>query len=87
MNSNIVSLLYRLCGLVGTVLDYTVIGPGFESRRYHFWGRCSGSGSGPLSLLRITEGLFERKHLIPANVGTSFADKWRPLGPYISLAD
>jgi hypothetical protein len=51
----------RLCGLVVRVPGYRSRGPGFDSRRYQFFGEVVGLERGPLSLVRITEGLLEWK--------------------------
>jgi hypothetical protein len=49
----------RLCGLLGTVPGYRYRGPGFDSRRYHIFWEVVGLERGPLSLVRITEELFQ----------------------------
>jgi hypothetical protein len=38
-----------------------MIGPGFDSRRYHIFYVTMGLERGPLSLVRINEELLERK--------------------------
>jgi hypothetical protein len=50
----------RLCGLVVRVPGYRSRGPGFESRRHQIFWEIVGLERGPLSLMRITEGLLER---------------------------
>jgi hypothetical protein len=51
----------RLCGLVVGVPGYKIRGPGFDSRRYQIFWDVVGLERGPLSLVRITEELLERK--------------------------
>jgi hypothetical protein len=55
----------RLCGLVVRVPGYRSSGPGFDSRRYQIFWEVVGLERGPLSLVRITEELFERKVAAP----------------------
>jgi hypothetical protein len=51
----------RLCGLVVRVPGYRSTGHGFDSRRYQIFREVVGLERGPLSLVIITEKLFERK--------------------------
>jgi hypothetical protein len=51
----------RLCGLVVRVPGYRSRGPAFDSRRYQIFWEVVGLERGPLSLVRITEELLERK--------------------------
>jgi hypothetical protein len=48
-----------LCYLVVTVPGYRSIGLGFESQRYQILREVVGLESGPVSLVRINEELFE----------------------------
>jgi hypothetical protein len=57
--------LNRLCGLVVRVPSYRSRGPGFDSRRYQIFWEVVGLERGPLSLVRITEQLLERKVAAP----------------------
>jgi hypothetical protein len=50
----------RLCGLVVRVPGYRSRGPEFDSRRYHIFWEVVDLERGPLSLVSITEELFER---------------------------
>jgi hypothetical protein len=43
------------------VRGYSSRGPGFDSRRYQIFWEVVGMDRGPLSLVRITEELLERK--------------------------
>jgi hypothetical protein len=54
------SIKDRLCGLVVRVPAYRSRGPGFDSRRYQIFWEIVGLERGPLSLVGITEELFER---------------------------
>jgi hypothetical protein len=63
-NQILLALLYRtdlLCGLVIRVPGYRPIGPGIHSRRYWIFGEAVGLERSPLSLVRITEKLLERR--------------------------
>jgi hypothetical protein len=51
----------RLCGLMVRVPAYRSRDSGFDSRRYHIFLEAVGLELGPLSLVRITEELFEWK--------------------------
>jgi hypothetical protein len=51
----------RLCGLVVRVSGYRYRGPEFDSRRFQIFWEAAGLERGPLSLLRTTEELLERK--------------------------
>jgi hypothetical protein len=51
----------RLCCLVVRVPAYRSRGPGFGSRCYQIFWEVEGLERGPLSLVRITEELPERK--------------------------
>jgi hypothetical protein len=51
----------RLCGLVTRVPGCRPRGSGFDSRRYNIFWIALGVEQGPLSLVRITEELLERK--------------------------
>jgi hypothetical protein len=51
----------RLCGLVVRIPDYRSRGPAFYSRRYQMFREVVCLERGPLSLVRITEELLERK--------------------------
>jgi hypothetical protein len=55
----------RLCGLVVRVPGYRSRDPGFDSRRYQIFSEVVGVERGPLSLVRITEELLERKAAAP----------------------
>jgi hypothetical protein len=55
----------RLCGLVVRAPGYRVRGPGFDSQRYKIFLEVMGLERVPLSLVRITEALFERKVAAP----------------------
>jgi hypothetical protein len=44
--------------------DYSYRGPGFNSRRFQIFWQAVGLDRGPLSLLKITEELLERKIVI-----------------------
>jgi hypothetical protein len=55
----------RFCGLVVIVPDCRSRGPGFYSRRYQIFWEVVGLEQGPLSLVRITEELLERKVAAP----------------------
>jgi hypothetical protein len=50
-----------LCGLVVRVPGYRSRGPGFDSRRCQIFWDVVGLERGPLSLVKITEELHERK--------------------------
>jgi hypothetical protein len=50
-----------LCGLVVRVPGYRSRDPGFDSRLYRIFWEVVGLERGPLSLMRITEELLERK--------------------------
>jgi hypothetical protein len=52
----------HLCGLVVRVPGYRSRGPRFDSRRYQIFWEVLGLERGPLSLVRITENLFEWKY-------------------------
>jgi hypothetical protein len=54
-------IIDRLCVLVVRVPGYRSRGPGFDSRRYHIFWEVVGLERVPLSLVRITEELFEWK--------------------------
>jgi hypothetical protein len=54
-----------LCGLVVRVSGYRCRGPGFNSRHYQFFWEVVDLERGPLSLVRITEELLERKVAAP----------------------
>jgi hypothetical protein len=57
-----VDLLWdRLCGLMVRVPSYRSRNQRFDSRRYHFFGEAVGLERGPLSLVSISEELFEWK--------------------------
>jgi hypothetical protein len=58
-------LMDRLFGLVIRVPAYRSRGPGFDSRRYQIFWEVAGLELGPLSLVRITEELLERKVAAP----------------------
>ena len=64
-NVNIYTTLYyshdRLCGLVVRVSGCRYRGPGFDPRRYQIFWVVVGLERGPLSLVRSTEELLERK--------------------------
>jgi hypothetical protein len=49
----------RICGLAVRVPGCRSRGPGFDSRRYHIFGKVVGLERGPLSLVRINEELLE----------------------------
>jgi hypothetical protein len=51
----------RLCGLVVRAPGYWSRGPGFDSQRYQIFWELVGLKRGPLSLVRTTEELLERK--------------------------
>jgi hypothetical protein len=51
----------RLCDLVARLPCYSRRGPGFDFRRYQIFGVAVNLERGPLSLVRINEGLLERK--------------------------
>jgi hypothetical protein len=51
----------RLCGLVVRVPGYRLRGLGFDSRRYQIFSEVVDLERGPVSLMRITEELLERK--------------------------
>jgi hypothetical protein len=51
----------RLCGLVVRVSGNRSRGPGFDSRPYYIFWKVGSLGRGPLSLVRPTEELLERK--------------------------
>jgi hypothetical protein len=51
----------RLCGLVVRVLGYRSRGPGFDSLHHQIFLEVVGLERGPLSLVRISEELFEWK--------------------------
>jgi hypothetical protein len=51
----------RLCGLVVRVLDYRSRGRRFDSRRYQIFWEAVGLERVPLSLVRISKELLERK--------------------------
>jgi hypothetical protein len=53
--------VYRLCGLVVSVLGYRSRGPGFYSRLYRIFWEVVGLKRGPLSLMRIIQELHEWK--------------------------
>jgi hypothetical protein len=55
----------RLCGLVVRVPGYRSRDPGFDSRLYHIFWEVVGLKRGPLSLVKITEELLERKEEAP----------------------
>jgi hypothetical protein len=55
----------RLCGLVATVPGYRSRGPGFDSQCYHIFCEVVGLERVPLSLVKITEELLERKVAAP----------------------
>jgi hypothetical protein len=55
----------RFCGLVVRDHGYRSWCPGFESWRYQIFWEVVGLGRGPLSLVRITEELLERKVAAP----------------------
>jgi hypothetical protein len=55
------NVVERLCGLVVRVPGYRSRDPGFDSRRYQIFCEVGGLKRGPLSLVRITEELLERK--------------------------
>jgi hypothetical protein len=55
----------HLCGLVVRVPGYRSLGPEFDFRRYQIFGEVVGLERGPLSLVRITEELLERKVAAP----------------------
>jgi hypothetical protein len=57
----VVWLLNRFCGLVVRVPGYRSRGPRFSSWRYQIFWEVVGLEWGPLSLVRITEELLERK--------------------------
>jgi hypothetical protein len=56
-------ILDRLCGLVVRVSGYGSRGPGFHSRRFQIFWEAAGLERGPLSLVRTTEELLERKNI------------------------
>jgi hypothetical protein len=51
----------RLCGIVVRVSGYRSRGPEFDSRRFQIFWEAAGLERGPLSLVRTTEELLERK--------------------------
>jgi hypothetical protein len=51
----------RLCGLVVTVSECRLRGPGFDFQRYQIFSVTVGLERGPLSLMSINEELLERK--------------------------
>jgi hypothetical protein len=53
----------RFCGLVVRVLDYRCRGPGFDSQALQ--KKVVGLERGPLSLVRTTEELLDRKVAAP----------------------
>jgi hypothetical protein len=53
------------CSLVVTVPGYRSRGPVFDSRSYQIFLEVVGLERGPLSLVRITEELLERKVAAP----------------------
>jgi hypothetical protein len=55
----------RLCGLVVSVPGYISRGPEFDFRRYQIFWEVVGLERGPLSLMKITEELLERKVAAP----------------------
>jgi hypothetical protein len=55
----------RLCGLVARVPGCRPRGSGFDSRYYQIFLEVMGLERGPLSLVRISEELLERKIAAP----------------------
>jgi hypothetical protein len=55
----------RLRGLAVRVPGYRSRGPGFDFQRYKIFWEVVGLERGPLSLVRITEELLERKVAAP----------------------
>jgi hypothetical protein len=55
----------HLYGLVVRVPVYRSRGPGFDSQRYRIFREIVGLERGPLSLVRITEELLQRKVAAP----------------------
>jgi hypothetical protein len=55
----------RLSCLVVRIPGYRSRGPGFDSRRYQIFWELVGLERGPLSLVRITDELFETKVVAP----------------------
>jgi hypothetical protein len=57
--------LDRICGLVVRVPAYRSRGLGFDSGRYQIFRVAVGLERGPVSLVKITEELLERKVEVP----------------------
>jgi hypothetical protein len=91
--SDLLSIKYRLCGLVIRVSGYRSRGPGFDSRRYQISWEVVGLERGPLSLERIIEELLEWKVAAPVlkteingRRGSLVLTTWHPLSAKVSTS-
>jgi hypothetical protein len=69
-----------LCGLVVRVPGYRFRGPGINFRRFQIFWEAAGLDRSPLSLVRTTEELLERKSSGSGKKKTEINDRGYPLG-------